>query len=186
MIRINLLPAKRARKTRTLKLGFQPNVALAVAIVAVILLAEGATWYWLQSSIRGLEEAKLTAERELVVLRKKVQEVENFEKDKKVYEDRIAIIQQLKKNQRGPVKVLDRVSYELPERVWLTSLSQGVDGVVLEGMAMTNDALVQYVTNLKQSRLFQEVQLIESRQIVESNVAVYKFQITFRVNMDLI
>ena len=186
MIRINLLPTKRARKPVTLQLGVGSNLLVGVGIVVAVFLLEGLTWYWLNAKTHSLQQEKLSAEKELVLLRKKVKEVENYEKDKKTFENRIAVIQQLKKNQRGPVRILDRISYELPEGVWLTSLSQAGQGINLDGMAMTNEALVRYVNNLKQSKLFTDVQLIESRQATESNVPVYKFQMTFNVNMDLI
>jgi type IV pilus assembly protein PilN len=159
---------------------------IAAAVVVLILLSEAGIWYGFHTSILDLKARKTAAERELVVLKKKVQEVENFEKDKKVYEERIGIIQTLKKNQRGPVRILDRISQELPNKVWLTSLVQNGDGITLEGMAIANEDLVQYVNNLKQSRLFTDVQLIESRQAAEGTVAVYKFQLTFKINMDLI
>jgi type IV pilus assembly protein PilN len=186
MIRINLLPTKKTRKPMTLQLGVRSNFLLGLGVIIAVLLLEGLTYYWLDSSIRNLESQKLTAERELVVLKKKVQEVENYEKDKKTFEDRIEIIQKLKKNQRGPVKILDQVSHELPEGVWLTNLSQAGQNISLDGIATTNESLVRYVNNLKRTRLFTDVQLIESRQATEGNIPVYKFQMTFNVNMELI
>jgi len=186
MIRINLLPSRRARRTMTLRVGFQSTGIFVVGVVVLVLLIEGLSWYWLQTRLRDLRQEKLTAERELVVLKKKVKEVENYEKDKRVYEDRIAVIQKLKKNQQGPVRILDRISFELPDQVWLTSLTQAGEGITLDGMAMTNAALVKYVNNLKQSLLFTDVQLLESRQTTDFNMAVYKFQITFKVNLEMI
>jgi len=55
-------------------------------------------------------------------IKEKVKEVENYERDKKTYEEKIAIIQNLKKSQRGPVHVIDEISRMLPDRVWLVSL----------------------------------------------------------------
>lgn len=186
MIRINLLPTRRERNAVTLKVGMPSRVLLSLAAVVVVLVAEGLTWYGLDAKRDALQKEKLTAERELVVLRRQVLEVDDFEKDKKLYQNRIDVIQRLKKDQRGPVRLLDRISYELPDGVWLTQLSQSGPGISLEGMALSNDALVQYISRLKQSKLFVDVQLMESRQTTESSTPVYKFQMTFNINMDMI
>lgn len=186
MIKINLLPGKKVKKPFTIKVGVKPDITLILIAIVVILLIEGIVWYRLNSSITTLLMNKQTLEVKLNDLKEKVKEVENFEKDKKSYEEKIAIIEKLKKTQKGPVHILDEVSNMLPERVWLLSLKEGEGGMSLTGAGMTNDDIVKYVNNLKGSGIFTNVQLLESRQIVESNVPVYSFSITFNINLDTI
>ena len=90
----------------------------------VVILIEGYTWYWLTSTKSYLAMEQVTLQTRLTGLREKVKEVENYEKDKKIFEKKIAIIQNLKKSQRGPVLVLDELSRMLTDRVWLTSLKE--------------------------------------------------------------
>lgn len=186
MIKINLLPGKKVKKPFTIKVGAKPDVTFILIAVVVVLLIEGVVWYRLNSRITNLISNRQTLEVKLNDLKEKVKEVENFEKDKKTFEEKIAIIEKLKKTQRGPVHILDEISSLLPERVWLISLKEGEIGISLTGAGMTNDDIVKYVNNLKGSGIFSNVQLIESRQIVESNVPVYSFSVSFNINLDMI
>src|SRR3972149_6353460 len=122
MIKINLLPTRKAKRTITLRVVIKPNITLLFAVISVVILLEGFTWYWLNSSLSSLTEEKGSLDTRLKVVKEKVKEVENYERDKKIYSEKIAIIQNLKKNQKGPVRVLDELSSMLPERVWLGSL----------------------------------------------------------------
>lgn len=186
MIKINLLPTKKTKKTFTIRVGIKPNVTLFIITILFILLSEGFVWYWLKSTISSLIAEKQSLEVRLKEVKEKVKEVENFERDKKVFEEKIAIIQNLKKNQKGPVHVLDEISQMLPERVWLVSLKETGKDISITGSGMTNDDIVKYVNNLKSSKLFRNVQLIESRQIVDSGVSIYNFSLTFNLNFDTV
>ena len=115
MIKINLLPAaKKAGKTIHIKFGLNSYVTLFIIAVVVVILIEGFTWYWLNSRISSRTTEKQTLETRLADLMEKVKEVENYEKDKKTFEQKIAIIENLKKGQKGPVHVLDEISRMLP------------------------------------------------------------------------
>ncbi len=185
MIRINLLLTKKAKKGAvSLKLGPSSYFLFIIIAIVVVILIEGYTWYWLSSTKSYLTQEEKTLQTRLAELREKVKEVENYEKDKKIYEQKIAIIQNLKKNQRGPVMVLDELSRMLPDRVWLVSLKEKEGNVNITGAGMTNDDIVKYVNNLKSSKLFRDVQLIESRQVAESGIPLYNFSLTFVVNLE--
>ena len=186
MIKINLLPTKKVKRTITLRVGIKPNITLFFAAISVILLLEGLAWYWLNSSLSSLTAEKKNLEIRFKEVKEKVKEVENYERDKKIYSEKIAIIQNLKKNQKGPVRVLDELSSMLPERVWLGSLRETGKDVTIIGSGMTNDDIVKYVNNLKSSKLFKNVQLIESRQIVDSGILIYNFSLTFSLNLDTV
>jgi len=186
MIKINLLPTKKVKKTFTIKVGIKPGVSLFIGVLIVILLLEGFTWYWINNKIAFLTKEKQTLEQNLKEIREKVKEVENYERDKKVYEERIMIIQNLKRNQKGPVHMLDELSRMLPERVWLVSIKDTGQDISVTGSGMTNDDIVKYVSNLKSSRLLKNVQLLESRQVIDSGVPIYSFNLTFSLNLDTV
>ncbi len=185
MIRINLLLTKKSKGTSVgLKFGIPSYIMFVMIAIVAVILIEGYTWYWLNSTKSYLTNEKMTLEVRLAELREKVKEVESYEKDKELYKQKIAIIQNLKKTQKGPVRVLDEVSRMLPERVWITSLKEKDGNIIITGAGMTNDDIVKYVNNLKSSRLFQNVQLTESRQVTESGIPVYNFNLIFNVNLE--
>lgn len=181
MIKINLLPSTKKRKGVTLSITIKPTFLFLVIIVLVIFILEGVTWYWLGNTVAALSEERQTLQVRLNEVKEKVKEVENFEKDKKLYEEKIAIIQKLKENQKGPVRILDELSRKLPDRVWLRSLKEDGGGIIIAGAGITNDDIVRYVNNLKGSRFFSKVQLLESRQVVESGIPIYSFSLTISV-----
>jgi len=105
---------------------------------------------------------------------------QDVEKKKKLVESKIEIIAQLKKNQQGPVHVLDELSRYLPDRVWLTALVQNDKAFNLEGRATTNFDIVDYVNNLKASAFISDIQLLESRQTGEQGLTIYSFKLSFQ------
>jgi type IV pilus assembly protein PilN len=148
MIKINLLSSQKVKKTRK-KIEIQSQLIFAAVVISVIILGCGYVWILLSESVNHLQSdrAKLTAE--LSILKTKVKEVENYERDKKVVEEKIKVIEQLRRNQSIPVLLLDEVSKSLPERVWLVNLIQQGETIDLDGKALTNSEIVDFINNLK-------------------------------------
>lgn len=176
MIKINLLPSQKAKKTKK-KVEFQSQVIIASVVLSLLLLVLGYIGIVLNEKVDGLtaEKGKLTTE--LGILKAKVKEVENYERDKKAVEGKIKIIEQLRKNQSVPVFLLDQISRSLPERVWLLNINEQNGTVDLEGKATTNSEIVDFINSLKKSPLFKDVQILESRQNMEGAISVYTFKL---------
>src|SRR3989454_12121629 len=91
------------------------------------------------------------------------------------------IIEQLRKNQGGPVRLLDYLSQSMdPLKVWLTNVD-GDKEIALTGKALTNDDIVEFIRNLQQSGYFAGVLLEESRQTAEEGLIIYSFRIKMAV-----
>ena len=182
MIKINLLPVKRAAKKAKVPVDtavFQLVVGLGV--VLVFLGACGYRWQMLVDEVTLKTQIKESKTRELEVLKKKVQEVEDYEKNKRLLEDKNRIIEQLRKNQGGPVRLLDYLSQSLdPLKIWLTTVD-GDAQVAINGKALTNDDIVQFIRNLQQSGFFTDVMLEESRQAPEEGLIIYQFRLKMSV-----
>jgi type IV pilus assembly protein PilN len=182
MIKINLIGGPRRKKTRK---GFevQSQLVLGFAGFFIFILVLGYVSILLSERISSLEDQKTKLTRELEVLKKQVQEVENYEKNKKIFEEKIRIIQQLRNNQSGPVHLLDEVSRRLPDRVWLLNLTEQGGTVDLEGKAITNSEIVDFINRLKQSAYFGDIQLIESRQSADNGIPIYIFKLRWQRSM---
>src|SRR5438552_15942539 len=110
----------------------------------------------------GKKETKAV---ELASLKKKVAEVDDYEKKKKLLEDKNRIIEQLRKNQGGPVRLLDYVSQSLdPYKARLTGLDQMGAQITLDGRALSNDDAVEFVKKLQRTNHIVFVLLDDSRQ----------------------
>lgn len=178
MIRINLLPSGR-KKTVIL-----PPSLIYGAIGMVILIAtiSGLVFY-INGQVSRLQNAVSVKEQKLIQLDIVLKQVANYEKDNAEFRQKTQIIEQLKKNQIIPLRLLDEVSDKLPQSVWLTALSDKGGIISIEGYAFSNSDLVGYIQNLKSSKYLTGVMLVESRQSSVEKTSVYKFKLTFRINL---
>src|SRR3989475_596814 len=156
-------------------------VLVGLGILLVFVGACGYRWLMLVDEVALQTQLKESKTKELESLKKKVQEVEDYEKNKQLLEDKNRIIEQLRKNQGGPVRLLDYLSQSLdPLKVWLTNVD-GDKEITLTGKALTNDDIVEFIRNLQQSGYFAGVLLEESRQTTEEGLIIYSFRIKMAV-----
>ncbi|HLG21902.1 MAG TPA: PilN domain-containing protein [Candidatus Manganitrophaceae bacterium] len=180
MIKINLLPSQKTKKTKR-KIEIQSQLILASVILSIAILILGYIWILLNEKVDGLNAEKTKLTSDLTALKAKVKEVENYERDKKVVEEKIKIIERLRKNQSIPVHLLDEVSRSMPDRVWLMNMNEQGGTIDLEGKATTNSEIVDFINNLKKSPFFKDVQILESRQSLEEQIAVYTFKLKLAI-----
>ncbi len=177
MIRINLLPVKRKKKAKPL-----PTFVVSITLITLLaIIASGYLFYYYNSSLQTAKDRFNSNTQKITELKNRIKEVENFEKLNATIEERSKIIEQLKKNQNQPVKVLDEISRNLPKGVWLRSMSVMGDSGNIEGYGFTNSDVVAYVDNLKNSKLLTEIYLQESKQAVVEKIPLYQFKLTFKV-----
>ena len=93
-----------------------------------------------------------------------IQQVTQFEGRRAQLQQRVTLIEELRKGQTGPVHLLDQISKALPEAMWLTDLRQAADDITLEGRCTSLNSLSDFVSALEASELFERpVEIIDSR-----------------------
>jgi type IV pilus assembly protein PilN len=91
-------------------------------------------------------------------------QVQQFETRKAQLQQRVTLIEELRKGQSGPVHMLDSLSRSLPDRLWLVELSQKESEITVEGIATSLTALSDLVSNLEASGYFKKpVEIIKSQ-----------------------
>ncbi len=179
MIRINLLSVKRKKKIQPL-----PAVLIYGAVVFSVMIGVFAIFtFILAGKVSNMKDDVAVKEITLKELRVQLKEVENYERDNEDYRRKSQIIVQLKKNQNVPLRLLDEVSIQLPEGVWLTALTNTGGAVDMKGYAFTNSDLVGYVQQLKKSKYVMNVELLESKQTKIEDISLYQFKVTFRMKV---
>ena len=179
MIRINLLPTAKRKKTLILP---QPFIYGIAALLLAVIVAIPITLY-MNSRISDIETDIFTKQKRLNELQVVLQKIATYESDNMEVKRKASIIEQLKKNQIVPLVLLDEVSEVLPKGVWLTKLSDKERFISIEGYAHSNSDLVGYVQKLKGLKFFQDVMLVESRQQDLEGITLYKFKLTFRIKV---
>lgn len=164
MIRINLLAVEREQKKRPSLLATQKVAIAGSAILAAAALFLGWRFVSLRQESARVDAEIKAAQLETQRLRTVLQDVQNFEARKQQLQQRVALIEELRKGQSGPVRMLDEISRALPDRLWLTTLTQDTTGVKLDGRTTSLTALSDFVGNLENSGNFaRPVEIIDSQ-----------------------
>ena len=186
MIKINLLGRTKLKAAKTKKISTASNQTLmAVMAVAVVVMSVGIIYFWQRILVQQDEELSrqiMLAKKEKVRQEGMLRENEVFEKRRKLLETRINVIESLKKNQSGPVQVLDLLSecIQRSEGVWLKDLAQKGNLVTVNGTAMGSpDAVADFITNLTRVGNFKNVNLVNLQELDSK----YSFSITFEGNI---
>jgi type IV pilus assembly protein PilN len=161
MIKINLLAERKAAKAKApstfkLDMGGSQNFLL-VGILGLGLVA-AAGWSLMRSAeLKKVQTEKVAAEAELKRLEDVRKKAEAFKKQKEILERKINLITELKKKQAVPVHILDQVSRNLPDFMWLDSMTASSNAISIVGKATTYNAVSNLYDNLRASGQFTDV-----------------------------
>jgi type IV pilus assembly protein PilN len=161
MIRINLLAVERkAVKAGPGPTGVKSGQKLTIACTAILLagaLFIGWRYWTVQQESAKLDKDIADAQTETSRLHAIILQVQQFEQQKAQLQQRVVLIEQLRKTQTGPVHILDQISRALPPMLWLTELKQGLDdSVVIDGKCTTLTGVSDFVANLEGSGYFRK------------------------------
>jgi type IV pilus assembly protein PilN len=180
MIRINLLAVDRERTKRTGLIPAAQRVTIAASLILIGTFLFVGWWFWSlhQTSIR-VDEDLAKGEHEMQQLRSVLAQVQKFESSKSQLQQRVTLIEQLRRGQSGPVHIIDEISKAVPERLWLTELTEKGDDIVLAGMTTSLTGLSDFVANLESSSWFKKpVDIVDSQVMTDAkNGDIFKFSI---------
>lgn len=177
MIKINLLPA-RPRRMVPFALPALPWLSIAFAAVAVVVVVGlGGYWFMLSREASQLRSDIDRAEAELRRLKAVIDEGNRFKKEKEDLERRIALIGQIARNQARPVYFLDAMADVIPRDVWLVSIEEKQDRLRVAGNAFSPIAVADFMSNLRKSGKFKDVDLVVTRQDLTKTPRVITFEV---------
>jgi len=177
MIRINLLTHRRGVGSKKAE-GLRKALTVTGIALLVVLAGGLGAGYMLDQNIADLSNQRRAAETNLASLKVKAGEIADFETDKAAFEQKIAIIRQLRTNQSLPVKLLDQLAMQLPERAWLLRMKADGNALTIVGRAMGNSDIVEMMQRMKAVEVITNLQLVESRRIAEQGLSAYEFTLT--------
>jgi type IV pilus assembly protein PilN len=153
------------------------NILIIGLVVVGVVISLG---YWLYAK-RNLANTQATMEQrklEAQKLESAINAVNDFQKKKDSLQKRIDLINQLKQNQKGPVRIMDQVSRDLPDLVWLDNMNITNGHITLNGRGLNPNAIALFVANVKQDPFFEEPQVGAVTQ-ASANPPVYTFDMDF-------
>jgi Tfp pilus assembly protein PilN len=172
MIKINLLAERKPSKAKSspsvrIEGGAGARQLMLAGIVLVGVVVAGWMWWSAKSAIAQLEEDHRAADAELIRLEEVRKKGDEFTARKELLERKIQLITELKKRQQVPVHILDQVSRNLPDFLWLDSMSANMSDINIAGKATTYNAVSNFYRNLSECGYFQEVTLGRTYEVSE-------------------
>jgi Tfp pilus assembly protein PilN len=187
MIRINLLGRARPKAARQ-AVPLEATLQI-VFFAASLVVAFGVLYYNWHSTNQQITEVRLHIQKqtgEKARLEQLKAQVDEFERQKVVLQQRINIIEQLQRNRTGGQELLDALANTVTrtDTLWLTSMTRNGNGLTLIGTAGSINAVANFITQLEHSGYFDQIEIKESTQDPK-NVAVQTFTFTLTAQFTL-
>jgi len=178
MIRINLLPVRVSKKKVA---GRQQLVFLGLAVVLVVIL----NWLWTSSRASDVasREAKLKRTKDdIAQLERIIGEVKNIKTQQAALKEKLDVLDRLKAGRSGPVKLLDQLAQLLPKKLELKKMDEKGGVVTFDGSAATIDEVSAFMTALKNTPYFSNVELKKTTAATRSGFRVVDFVVVASAN----
>jgi len=170
MIRINLLAIERDRAKRrptaaaTGPQATQQRITLLCSLLLVLTALGVGWWYWsLKVQSDRIEEDIVASQKETARLRSLIQQVQTNDARRAQLQERVGLIEELRKGRDGAVRMLDEISRSLPDMLWLTEVKQQGADLTITGRCLSLTALSDFVDNLKLGGYFKPVEILDSQ-----------------------
>lgn len=189
---INLLPEKYRKKGFQIQLDARV-LGIAGGVVVVGLLA----WLTISQAQRlgQLETEAETLQNQKALLEPQAQKVDNFRRQTQELRERIATLQALGQRNQVQLRVLEIISTQVPENVWVVDLNQNppqgargqtsisADRVLnMIGRTLRKEGLAELIGRLQAQDLIQRVSTNFLRPVRVEGTDVFEFSITATMN----
>jgi type IV pilus assembly protein PilN len=173
MIRINLLPVKELEAESVRR----RELTIGGTVLALAFLVMGGVHYFQWREQSRLENELTDLRSEIQALNVKVKEVGDLQNKIKDLRGKNKIFEDLSKKRVGPVRVLESLAVATPNSLWLTELRENSGNVVINGVAMDNQTIAEFMRALAKSKYFNNVDLVEVVQEKAGVPALKRFSI---------
>jgi type IV pilus assembly protein PilN len=171
MIKINLILARKDKK----KVGMRKEFIILILSTVLLLVGLGLIQWMLGKEKEDTLVQISNTKKDIAYYKSLTTEVEKKKEEQKMLQNRLNIIDSLRREKAGPAKVLDELSIDKPEKIHLESVKKEGSKLGIEGIALDDETIANFMTNLRKSKLFKNVDLIVSEQVEQSKIKLKKF-----------
>jgi type IV pilus assembly protein PilN len=178
MIRINLLPVRVSKK----KVAGRQQTLLLTLIVVMALIAN---WVWASSRAGDLaaRESKLRRTKdEITQLDRIIGEVKDIKTQQASLKEKLDTLEKLKAGRSGPVKLLDQLAQVMPVRLEIRKMEEKGGTLVFDGSGATIDDVSAFMTALKGTPYFSQVELKKTSAATRGGMRIVDFVVTAHAN----
>lgn len=157
IIKINLLPYRELRRAEKQREFGLMAALVAVAMAAILFVS----WSVIKSGITAQQARNQRLEDETARLEQEIVAISGLKTQIQHVLERKQIVERLQSDRNLAVQVLDELARQMPEGVYLKSIKQSGDEIVMTGIADTNARVASLVHNLSLSSIVHDPNLVE-------------------------
>jgi len=173
MMRINLLPHRQIKRAeRQREFGLMALMAAGAACAVVFL-----GWQFLGAQKDSQLERNGRLEKAITSLDKKITDIKDLKDQISNVLERKQIVENLQTNRSQSIVILDELTRQLPEGLYLKSIKQTGNLITLEGVADTNARVATLVRNLSVSNWMESPNLVEIKSTTVNNIKQNEFML---------
>jgi Tfp pilus assembly protein PilN len=185
MIRINLLGQARPKAAKqAVPLEATVQILFACVAIGLAVVILGISYYQQKRQLDETQRRIQALQNEKASLQQVKADVDKFESEKTVLQQRIDVIETLQKNRSGAQDMMQMVANTVVrvDSLWLTSLDRKGDSIVVDGEAGSINDVANFITELKKSGYFQQVEIKNAKENdLLPGVETYAFEMTVSV-----
>jgi type IV pilus assembly protein PilN len=161
MIRVNLLPHREIRRRRLQQQFF--------TMLGIVAFLGAAIWFLVHSSLSGRYEDQLGRNRylqeEIVKLDKEIEDIKKLKEMTAALLSRKKVVETLQTNRAEVVHLLDELTRQLPDGVYLKGIKQAGNRVTINGYTQSQARVSTLMRNLDASPYLENSNLIEIKAV---------------------
>ena len=181
MIRLNLLPVRELNAESDRR---RDLIVTGVSLAATTLILVGIYLYQ-SAQLSNLANELPAIRKEVEVLNGKVKELGNLEAKIKELKSKHKVIEDLRGQKTGPTLIMDSLAAAIPSSLWLVELKQTGGSLIINGLAMDNQSVAEFIRSLSRSGHFKDVELVETTQADPKTGPYKKFSIQSAISYQI-
>ncbi|MEN6615669.1 MAG: PilN domain-containing protein [Syntrophorhabdus sp.] len=170
MIKVNLLPYKKSRKS-PLKI----NIVTFILLLVIGNIFFWSVYFYNYREINDLQKSIASAKTEIAALQPIYQEYQRMQAAKGEIERRIKVVNSLKAGRALAARSLYDLSSTMKEGIWLKTFKKKDDKFEIEGRSLVNESISDFMENLSRMPYMKNVELKSIQDVTEEGLIIKKF-----------
>ncbi len=183
MISVNLLPKEERSEERQIVAAPRKKFLLPLAAIVAVVVPLTALYLMQMARIQSLKSDILVAEQESQRLKPQIEKINQLMRKREDLNLRLNLVRDLNQARTMPVQLLDELSMQVPNHLWMTKVTQnGPGAMTLEGVTFSNLVVADLMSRLERTDLYTDVDLTVAERKTLSGERVIAFGLTTRVS----
>lgn len=180
MVRINLLGRKKRLRLKPIHI----ELTIFAVILAVVLTGVYLVDINLNSRIKVLKDEITVVDGRLSKLKGIKKEIDGFEKTRDMLLNKIRVVMDLKRSQKGYYTIFTKLEKSMPKDVWINNLNFKGDAMSMQCSSLKFVSVNEFIVKLFEDGMFSGIDIDYAKKNDVENVEINNFMVNTSVNME--